>query len=61
MPRQAYLECSTGARTSPKRFELVKFPARIGRQPGCAVHLNVARISRVHAEIRRDEHGYLVI
>lgn len=61
MPRQAYLECFTGARTSPKRFELTEFPARIGRQPGCAVQLNVARISRVHAEIRRDEHGYLVI
>ena len=61
MPRQAYLECFTGARTAPKRFELTEFPARIGRQPGCAVQLNVARISRVHAEIRRDEYGYLVI
>ena len=61
MTRQAYLECFTGSRTAPKRFDLMKFPARIGRQPDCTVQLNVARISRVHAEIRRDDNGYLQI
>jgi len=61
MTRQAYLECFTGSGTAPKRFDLVDFPARIGRQPDCTVQLNVARISRMHAEIRRDDNGYLLI
>lgn len=61
MTRQAYLECFTGSRTAPKRFDLTDFPARIGRQPDCAVQLNVARISRVHAEIVLDDNGYLQI
>lgn len=61
MTRQAYLECFTGSRTAPKRFDLMEFPARIGRQPDCTVQLNVARISRVHAEIRLDDNGYLKI
>jgi len=61
MTTQAYLECFTGPRTVPKRFELVEFPARIGRQPDCTVQLNVARISRIHAEIRRDDNGFLQI
>lgn len=61
MTTQAHLECFTGSRTAPKRFELVVLPARIGRQPDCAVQLNVARISRVHAEIRRDDNGDLLI
>ena len=59
MTSQAYLECFTGSRVSPKRFYLEEFPARIGRQPDCAVQLNVARISRVHAEIQRDDNGFL--
>src|SRR6056297_3193316 len=61
MNRQAYLECSTGSGAAPKRFDLTEFPARIGRQPDCTVQLNVARISRVHAEIRRDGNGGLQI
>ena len=59
MVSQAYLECFTGSRGAPKRFELVDYPVRIGRQPDCAVQLNVARISRVHAEIRRDDNSFL--
>jgi len=61
MTRQAYLECSTGSSAAPKRFDLTVFPARIGRQPDCTVQLNVARVSRVHAEIRRDGKGLLQI
>lgn len=61
MTSQAYLECFTESRTAPKRFELLEFPVRIGRQPDCTVQLNVARISRVHAEIRRDDKGFLQI
>src|SRR6056297_965076 len=61
MTSQAYLECYTGSRTAPKRFDLAKFPARIGRQPDCTVQLNVARISRLHAEIHRDDNGFLQI
>lgn len=61
MTTQVYLECFTGPRTAPKRFELASFPARIGRQPDCTIQLKVARISRSHAEIRRDDNGYLLI
>jgi len=61
MTRQAYLECFTGSRSAPKRFDLAEFPVRIGRQPDCGVQLNVARISRLHAEIRLDDNGFLQI
>ena len=61
MVSQAYLECCSASRRTPKRFELVDYPVRIGRQPDCAVQINVARISRVHAEIRRDDNGSLQI
>lgn len=61
MIRQAYLESFTRSRGAPKRFDLVEFPVRIGRQSDCAVKLDVARISRVHAELRRDDNGLLQI
>lgn len=61
MISQVYLEGFTGSASTPKRFDLAHFPARIGRQPDCAVQLNVARISRLHAEIRRNDDGSLQI
>jgi EAL domain-containing protein (putative c-di-GMP-specific phosphodiesterase class I) len=61
MTVEIYLECATGDGSRPKRYDLTAFPARIGRQPECAVHLPAGRISRRHAEIRRDRRGALEI
>lgn len=61
MTVEIYLECATGGGGRPKRFDLTSFPARIGRQPECAVQLLAGRISRRHAEIRRDARGALEI
>jgi EAL domain-containing protein (putative c-di-GMP-specific phosphodiesterase class I) len=58
---EIYLECAAGPDQQPKRFDLTSFPARIGRQPECTVQLPAGRISRRHAEIRRNARGELEI
>ena len=62
-------EIVAGARNVPaevvlpdgRRIELADRTSVIGRMPDCAVALTDPQVSRHHAEIRRDEHGYRVI
>jgi EAL domain-containing protein (putative c-di-GMP-specific phosphodiesterase class I) len=61
MTVEIYLECAGGPDGQPKRFDLASFPACIGRQPECSVQLSAGRISRRHAEIRRNARGELEI
>ena len=35
-------------------------PLTIGRDPSCGVHLDVASMSRIHAQIDRTPHGYVL-
>ena len=43
------------------RVALGDEPAVIGRMPDCAVPLSDSQVSRHHAEVRRDEHGFRVV
>lgn len=61
MTTRVYLEGFTGGTKTPQRFDLGAFPARIGRHPECTVLLDLASISRRHAEIRRDNAGRLEV
>ncbi len=60
MARSVYLEGFAGRGRPPKRFDLVSFPAEIGRHPDCAIQLNVARVSRRHASIERMRNGLVI-
>ena len=44
-----------------RRVALGDVPAVIGRMPDCAVSLSDPQVSRRHAEVRRDELGFLVV
>ncbi len=61
MSFEIYLECVDREQGHSRRFDVLHFPARIGRYPDCEVHLESRRISRRHAELRRDERGDLEI
>jgi hypothetical protein len=43
-----------------RRVELGEETAVIGRMPDCAVSLSDPQVSRHHAEVRRDVHGYRI-
>jgi len=61
MSEEVYFECADGEQGRSRRYDLPGFPAVIGRQPGCEIQLDSNRISRRHAEIRRDDRGDLQI
>ncbi len=42
-------------------MQLGEQPVRIGRLPDCAIALSDTQVSRHHAEIRRDERGFVVV
>jgi FHA domain-containing protein len=44
-----------------RRVELGDDAVRIGRLPDCAIALSDTQVSRQHAEIRRDERGFVVV
>jgi hypothetical protein len=44
-----------------RRVQLGEEPVRIGRLPDCAIALSDTQASRHHAEIRRDERGFVVV
>ena len=56
-------EGAVGAVVLPdgRRVQLGDDPATIGRMPECAVALSDPQVSRQHAQITRDEHGYRVV
>lgn len=59
MSFEIYLEFVDREQGRSHWMDVLRFPARIGRHPDCEVHLDGARISRWHAELRRDERGDL--
>jgi FhaA, N-terminal domain/FHA domain len=54
---------SAGALVLPdgRRVDLGEEPVRIGRLPDCAIALSDTQVSRHHAEVRRDERGFVVV
>ena len=44
-----------------RRVALGDAPAVIGRLPECTVPLSDPQVSRHHAEVRRDDHGFRVV
>jgi FHA domain-containing protein len=56
-------EGAVGAIVLPdgRRVQLGDEPAIVGRMPECAVALSDPQVSRQHAQITRDEHGYRVV
>lgn len=58
---QGYLEGFVGDAKVPQRFDLAEFPVVIGRHEECELRLNIARISRKHARIDRQDDGRLVL
>jgi hypothetical protein len=44
-----------------RRVQLGDDPVRIGRLPDCAIALSDTQVSRHHAEVRRDERGFVVV
>lgn len=61
MSERGYLEGFIGDAKLPQRFDLAEFPVFIGRQEDCALRLNTARISRIHARIDERKDGTLVL
>lgn len=58
--KPAYLESYIDSAKVPRRFDLEEFPVVIGRHPECSLQLDIARISRRHAQIDRHDGGFLV-
>jgi hypothetical protein len=44
-----------------RRVQLGEEPVRIGRLPDCAIALSDTQVSRHHAEVRRDERGFVIV
>jgi len=61
MSFEIYLESVDREQGHSHWIDVLQFPACIGRHPDCEVHLDGVRISRRHAELRRDERGDLEI
>lgn len=55
-----FLEGYLDSTRSLRRLPLNEFPYRMGRQEGLSLSLPSAEISRVHAEIDRDQGGLLI-